>query len=1183
MASEQIEIGPDGGAAVRMKITLRTQCPRQTQEWYVHDGKEDEEEFLRKEIEKYKEKHMALIEDIAKLEKKKEEAESIAQKFPVRAEKEERKLKESAEDLRDQDQKFQQLFSKPKDSMERKRLRVDGIPTDIPTSRVKDKLTIHFFRSKFGGAEVKNIEIVQEAAAYAIVTFEDDQVTENVLKIKDHTLQVSDKIYNLVVSEVNGNVDLDELFENMSLKVNYKKFPEKYQSLLTNLMETHKCATFDFDEKSMTCTISGPYAEVQNTAQEILSKLHIVHTNQKQISSDSQRKAMIELSKNHPELPQALDHPHAPLSGTTVKKTCSEKAKTLEQLQEPLIWETDIFKYMQQFHLREYQDIQKRYHILAVDENYNEVTEIYLETESGGKPHLGDFKCAQSELMVLYRGLELLLHKEQIKKSMYRDQQFYDSLTTDLKKLFPMLHFHADDRKLYLIGYGVDVSDAKRYILELHTKVDRMPGNLDKQFGASNISTELPHSPSPTKKHQCSVGSRISALCNAPTTQSLNSAKSHVDEEHLVSSTSPRRLPQDRENDLSDTISFKSNMADDLQKNEAASCSRPDEKSDSTAMPSVKRQDVLPALVRGDLGNSGATPKPTGILKPIQITKASSELPYLRLVDISPPCADFSVAELKPRRSNSLSRVYSKGRTSTEPHSDTLVFKDEVNVTHWQWYYITQICKSDLDMWCSKVELTSEIKKNGKVALKMKSLNKKKVATIKEMIQLLSWKLDIRITHSHFDYASLGVQGPEDETLTEWCDLFRKCSRELSVKLEKDKLVLLYPKKIQTDVLDAYRQHRERKIKSSGDATMPDIRQVSLQDRFESSATDGGEDYITERKQSLTHKQRTKPKQEDIPFLLGGEEMDEEKKYIVSKHLADERYALLAGTEPFQVISVEHEAFIKPVPETLDKKSTHPQKLRDFPEDTQNRSTSEKTDYYTLTETFARSPYTSNLLTQGIDVSPRNVPVLLEPHYGEQGISTEDGVVQYQGSSPQLWTPAVGQESDMTSSICGNCKNIGKTVQTSSGQMQCVKCFATCVITALNEAAKAPLIASMSHTAMSLRLPGYEGDTSLKIIYKVADGVQGAGDPQPGCQYKGGRFEAYLPDNREGRKLLSLLQRALDQGLIFHVKSFAVGEEVTWYKIPHKTSPDGGKAKNGYPDLTYVRDTIALLYQYGID
>ncbi|CAJ0935872.1 unnamed protein product [Ranitomeya imitator] len=71
----------------------------------------------------------------------------------------------------------------------------------------------------------------------------------------------------------------------------------------------------------------------------------------------------------------------------------------------------------------------------------------------------------------------------------------------------------------------------------------------------------------------------------------------------------------------------------------------------------------------------------------------------------------------------------------------------------------------------------------------------------------------------------------------------------------------------------------------------------------------------------------------------------------------------------------------------------------------------------------------------------------------------------------------------------------------------------------------------------------------------------GVGDPHPGCQYRGGKFEAYLPDNREGKKLLALLQKALDEGLIFHIKTFETGEKVTWYKIPHKTSPDGGKQK----------------------
>lgn len=59
--------------------------------------------------------------------------------------------------------------------MERKKLRVEGIPTDIPANRAKDKLTIHFLRTRNGGGEVEDIEIFPGPPLHAIITFEDDK------------------------------------------------------------------------------------------------------------------------------------------------------------------------------------------------------------------------------------------------------------------------------------------------------------------------------------------------------------------------------------------------------------------------------------------------------------------------------------------------------------------------------------------------------------------------------------------------------------------------------------------------------------------------------------------------------------------------------------------------------------------------------------------------------------------------------------------------------------------------------------------------------------------------------------------------------------------------------------------------------------------------------------------------
>jgi deltex-like protein len=64
--------------------------------------------------------------------------------------------------------------------------------------------------------------------------------------------------------------------------------------------------------------------------------------------------------------------------------------------------------------------------------------------------------------------------------------------------------------------------------------------------------------------------------------------------------------------------------------------------------------------------------------------------------------------------------------------------------------------------------------------------------------------------------------------------------------------------------------------------------------------------------------------------------------------------------------------------------------------------------------------------------------------------------------------------------------------------------------------------------------------------------------------YSGTTRDAYLPDNPEGRHVLSLLEKAFELRQIFTVgQSRTTGSDnvVTWNDIHHKTSYRGGMQK----------------------
>ncbi|KAM8731670.1 E3 ubiquitin-protein ligase DTX3L1 [Acanthopagrus schlegelii] len=115
-------------------------------------------------------------------------------------------------------------------------------------------------------------------------------------------------------------------------------------------------------------------------------------------------------------------------------------------------------------------------------------------------------------------------------------------------------------------------------------------------------------------------------------------------------------------------------------------------------------------------------------------------------------------------------------------------------------------------------------------------------------------------------------------------------------------------------------------------------------------------------------------------------------------------------------------------------------------------------------------------------------------------------------------------------------------------------------------------------------LPGFPDDNTLQLSYIFPDGIQTEKHPHPGQPYAGLRLCAYLPDNREGRKVCKLLDKAFEKQLLFTVATNDNGEDVvTTASIPLKTQPDGGNRVDGYPDSDYLKTVRMLLKNKGIE
>ncbi|TNN50111.1 E3 ubiquitin-protein ligase DTX3L [Liparis tanakae] len=124
----------------------------------------------------------------------------------------------------------------------------------------------------------------------------------------------------------------------------------------------------------------------------------------------------------------------------------------------------------------------------------------------------------------------------------------------------------------------------------------------------------------------------------------------------------------------------------------------------------------------------------------------------------------------------------------------------------------------------------------------------------------------------------------------------------------------------------------------------------------------------------------------------------------------------------------------------------------------------------------------------------------------------------------------------------------------------------------------------MTWVILHRELPRFPDDNTVQINYIFPDGIQTEKHPHPLRPYSGLRICAYLPDNRDGRAVLKLLEKAFNEQLLFTVATNKDGEDVvTTASIPLKTQPDGGSAVDGYPDSEYLKTVRRLLKDKGIE
>ncbi|XP_039553159.1 uncharacterized protein LOC120496608 isoform X3 [Passer montanus] len=572
------------------------------------------------------------------------------------------------------------------------------------------------------------------------------------------------------------------------------------------------------------------------------------------------------------------------------------------------------------------------------------------------------------------------------------------------------------------------------------------------------------------------------------------------------------------------------------------------------------------------------------------------------------------------RRSNSFSLPRLKEGSNSGQISTV---SEEISLDTLQWFYLKDVCHATIDELCRAGGVHILERHAGDcTVLVLQAEDRKRLLQAKWKVEDLVQKCPDLVCQS-VSYSELAVSGPDDSDLSELCNLLRGKSFQVGLSKDKYKLYLACPKEMLPGVTEAFRMFSSRRLCAMKSPSMspgpesPGRSSVIQPSRSQDSVLDvvlPGSLNILQHL-NIIHKINSTDVLRASWLPQTGERSPSPWRYQQAWGQEEARGYIDSGSgrRGSSLLNLS----------TGDKLS--PPGLREFQEQLKTKLAPGEPDITRLKQVLpdrfqfardrSRGGHNEAMGQQHCpvpvaDEAPHSLPTWLPravaaeppPAVAQQAPAAEPtdwGRAQLPGSrsneqeepdlpSQQRRDPSLGQESStIPLGQCYACQGSGVTCQGSCGHALCRTCFAADSMQpagceSFSAAPSCNILGTLKISSVSESLPGYSGNTTLQLVYCIPDGVQEAGDPRPGHPYKGGNFCAFLPDTKEGLKIANLLKKAFECGLTFQIKSCNGEERVTWGPIPHKTSWDGGKARNGYPDAQYLHEVGTVLNKLGL-
>ncbi|XP_053708406.1 uncharacterized protein si:busm1-163l24.3 isoform X2 [Synchiropus splendidus] len=938
-------------------------------------------------------------------------------------------------------------------------VRVRGLPTDIGDDRIKDKLFIHFLRSRNGGGEIDHVSLDKKEPGSALITFEDSLVARRITQLHWHHLDVDGRKFELTVSEHCGRLDPDQVILNVSATVDFSQLPGG-KAVLTSLHQKYPDVQTIYDPLTTTCIVCGAYSKVQLVLSHLLS---LSHSNSSQTRQKAEFPKPQEHSfKEHTEK-RRREH-NSRTSDERDKSTQSDvvaqkAAGGLSSLVEDysLIVDSDIFQYLQKRCQDRYHQILSQYGVEVVDVSNQGLTTLFLHIAVPDQGQEKDrIQMAQDAVSELYQENESKIRKDQLCKSILSPKGGLKKALKNISMKFPRILLNEDDVNVYIIGNRSDVCDAKQILLLDQGEDGAFLPDVNTESSTPNmVDTDL-------------------LRLSSPTAKSLNDRKGQSGEDERRTDSKYKLASRFRDSGLSTLSSL------------PVECSFLGRQQTSSTPKGTK------AIPVNDSGEFRPTVKRTSSFS--GISQRKSKVPAIQ------DDSALLVAKSKVQMS------------SLSGQKDALrreAYHEEIEIPTVLWEYIKEAYHSEVDDMTFEVQVKESISQNGSDAnLIIKGASEAKVILCHSALQTLIDNVRPDFSHLEIHLSELGISDPADETLYACCEEVRRHFAKVIVRILKKSLLLLGPKKLCSQV------------------------GASLQEVFRGCCSKAGEDFLSSGfngKRMVTDLDGS-PSTTHLRSASGGMQphFGSEMQFSVRKDPVKEKVTSF-GTS-------EQRIFIQPYPPTTEV-------TNEFKGSKLNRD--------------ARSPKVEG-------TSPL----------------AEEGGHNLQGN----FDSSLAQGDQVHICVCG--KTETPMTRTDCGTTMCSRCLETVhvycrVCQDTERSTQQGIRGKMSHCKLNVSIPGSQ-DSAIKITYLIPNGIQGDSHPSPGRPFRGGVFEAFLPDCSKTRKLLPRLEEAFKLGFTFTVTNKDMGAKVMWASIPHKTSLQGGKSGKGYPDSSYLNRLSTVLTSLGI-